>query len=62
MIHLPDREYAETIGALQITRDNLRAQGYTGDTCQSALDILMSGCNPSTDGIMFEHKERDANV
>lgn len=51
---LNSREYAELLGALQVARDSLRRDGYTGDGAQMVLDKVMAGCKPNTCGMRFE--------
>ena len=54
MPELNSREYADLLGGLQIAREKLREDGYTGDGVQGVLDKLMAGCKPNTCGMRFE--------
>jgi hypothetical protein len=46
-ITLTPRESAEMIGLLQIGRDALRAQGFTGNDAQAILDKLYPTVRPT---------------
>lgn len=50
-VDLDDREHGELIGALQIARDRLREQGYTGDGVQAVLLKLYELTGPGTAGL-----------
>lgn len=50
---LTDRQFCQVIASLQYDRDRLRAAGYTGDDCQSALDALFQGIRPDTNGLTY---------
>lgn len=55
---LNDRELATTLDALAMTRDHLRAEGYTGNDCQTAFDKIASLVQPSTWGIKVTQADR----
>jgi hypothetical protein len=48
---LDSRGHAELIGALQIARDKLQAEGLTGKHVQSVLDQIYTVTNPATAGL-----------
>jgi hypothetical protein len=59
---LTEREYAEVLGALQIVRDNARAQGREPVDVISAYEKLSAGCKPNTVGMRFELLHAGENV
>lgn len=60
---LTSREYAETIGCLQIFRDKIiEEKGYEPKDVVSALEKITKGCKPNTVGMRFELTHADEAI